>query len=95
MTLFIGSQPRLRVTFRLEGIPTDPTAVSFFIKSPGDSAVEYVYGTDSEVVKESTGVYYMDVPLDESGRWDYRIVSTGTVVAAYEDHFFVEESLFI
>lgn len=44
----------------------------------------YTHGVDSEVVKSSTGVYYIDIDLDRGGTWYVRWFSTGTGQASEE-----------
>jgi hypothetical protein len=36
------------------------------------------YGVGAELVKDSTGVYHVDIDADEAGKWLYRFYSTGT-----------------
>lgn len=72
----------------------DPTGVTVSVKNPDGTVTDYVYGTDSEVVKSTTGKYYMDVECDMAGRWLYRFVGTGARQTAEETHFNVLESEF-
>jgi len=57
----------------------------------------YVYGTDSELVKDATGDYHFDVDVDEEGTWYYRIegeTSGGAKQGAAEGTFEAEASVF-
>lgn len=76
------------------GTAQDPAAVLFKYQDPSGNATTYTYGTDAELVKSSTGVYYVDVDADEAGVFLYRFYSTGTGQAADEGFFRVEESKF-
>lgn len=60
----------------------DPAAVYVTVTDPSDNATTYQYGTDAEVVRSDAGVYYIDIDLDEAGKWTYRWYSTGTGKAA-------------
>jgi hypothetical protein len=94
-TFQVGDKPRLEGTFtNSAGTAIDPTAVSFKVKDPSGNIDTYVYGTNPEVVKEGTGVYYADIEADEAGTWYYRYFSTGTGQAAGEGSFEVAASQF-
>jgi hypothetical protein len=83
---------RLKATFRNAALAlTDPTTVSIKITLPDKSATTYVYGTDSEVVKDSTGVYYMDFSCDTAGIHKYHWHGTGAVQAAKSGEFWILE----
>lgn len=86
-----GNVLRVTGTFTLNGSVTDPTDVFLEFKKPGAVAVEYEYGVDVELVKSSTGVYYVDLDLDTPGRWLYRFFSTGTGQAARPRSFYVKK----
>jgi hypothetical protein len=72
----------------------DPTTVRFLFRRPSGTTDIYVYGTDSEIVRTSLGIYKMSLPIDEEGDWYYRIESTGTGRAAQEQRFSVRDSKF-
>lgn len=92
----LGQLVRITGTFTDSGgTVTDPATVIFAYKAPGDTAAtEYTYGVDAEVVNSGTGVYYVDLDLDEVGTWYYRFYSTGTGQAAEESRLIVQESNF-
>jgi len=69
------------------GTAIDPTAVKVKVRTPAKLTTEYVYGTDAEVVKDSTGNYHIDVSGSLSGFYFIYWYSTGTGQAA-EEHFF-------
>lgn len=87
---------RLEVVFTDEdGNAVDPDTVTFSTYTPNGTLTSYVYGTDAEVGKSATGSYYADIVPDESGRWHFRWVTTGTGTAlATEGNFVVQKSKF-
>lgn len=77
--VYVDDTKRLAINFQDDdGNDIDPTGLTFKLMSPTGTLTTYVYGTDAEVVKLSTGDYYVDVTPDESGRWRWRWVSTGS-----------------
>lgn len=76
------------------GAATDPTAVLAQVRNPAGTTTTYTYGTDAELVKVSTGNYYVDVNANQVGTWHYRFYSTGTGQAADEGSFKVKDSNF-
>ena len=68
-----GDEVRVQTTFSdVDGLATDPNAVFFKFKDPSGNITTYTYGVDSELIKSATGVYYVDLDLDESGGWRWR-----------------------
>jgi len=70
--------------------PTDPDVVRFIVRQPDGTTTAYVYGTDTEVVRDGTGDYYMLVRPDAAGVWRWRVEgesSGGHALAAEESHF--------
>lgn len=85
----LGDQIRLRGTFSDDDdVATDPTAVFVAVDSPSTSTL-YQYGVDDELIKAETGIYYVDINLDEAGEWSYRFYSTGTGKAAGKERLLV------
>ena len=76
------------------GTATNPSAVIFQVRNPAGTTTSYTYGTDAEVVRPSTGSYYVDVNANLVGTWHYRFYSTGTGQAADEASFRVKDSYF-
>jgi hypothetical protein len=93
-TYVIGSMPRLSVTFAVGGVATDPTTVTFKIKIPAGTITTYVYGVDSQLAKDSTGVYHVDWTTAAEGIHAWRMAGTGACVAADEQLFAVRDSRF-
>lgn len=89
----VGDDVRCTGTFEdSDDVAIDPTAVFFLYKDPSGNVTTLEYLVDAAVVKDSTGVYHVDVDADESGDWWYRFHSTGTGKAAGEKRFRVETS---
>lgn len=53
------------------GVVTDPTTVQVEVRSPDGTTATYLYGTDVELTKVSTGVYQMLIQMAQTGtyRW--------------------------
>lgn len=91
----VGDLVRCRGVFKnAAGTAVDPAAVFFYAKAPDDTLTEYEYGVDAELVKESTGTYYVDIDANAPGAWFYRFKSTGSGQAADEHEFAVGVSQF-
>jgi hypothetical protein len=89
----IGDGVRLTGTFTdIAGAAADPTAVTFRMKEPDDTVTVYVYLTDGELVKDSTGVYHVDWTLLQDGDHYWRMEGTGAVIAAAEGYVRVRNS---
>ena len=90
-TYDVGDLVRVTGTFtNSAGAAADPTAVLFKYKDPSGNKTTLTYGTDVSVVKSSTGVYYVDVNVDEIGYWYYRWQATGTGQSAGESYFIAQ-----
>ena len=91
----VGSKVRSTCTFENSaGTDVDPTAVAVSYRTPGSAAVTKTYGTDVEVVKSATGIYYIDLDLDTAGEWRLRWAGTGSNKAAKEAQIYCEPSFF-
>ena len=88
----IGQPHRIAVVFKNSGgTAVDPTTVTFVFRKPSDSVTTYVYGTDSQLVKDSVGNYHVDLTpaAGEHGEWQYRWTSTRTPAQAEPGEFAV------
>jgi hypothetical protein len=84
---------RVSVTFKdAAGVLADPTTVKLRVKIGSAEPSEYVYGTDSEVMRDSAGLYHADLAVNAPGTWRYKWLGTGTVTAADENSFKVERA---
>ncbi len=91
----VGDKVRCTGTFETAaGVDTDPSAVYCKVKSPSGTTTTYTYGTDAALVKQATGIYYVDVSLTEPGTWHFRFYATGTGQAASEESFVAKDSFF-
>lgn len=90
-----GDEVRCEVEFTdVDDAPTDPDSVFCKVKNPLGVITSFQYVTDPELVKVTTGNYYLDVDVDEVGMWYYRFYSTGNGKAAGEKRFKARETQF-
>jgi len=76
-----GTTIKFTITYTVASVATDPTTVTFYIKSPTGVLETFVYGTDSEITKTATGVYQMlySLALDAAlGTWSYAWYANST-----------------
>ena len=79
MSYRVGDLVRITGTWtNAAGTAVDPDAVVVSYKPPSGTTTTLTYGVDAEVVKDSTGVYHVDIDADETGTWGYKFQSTGT-----------------
>jgi uncharacterized protein YfaS (alpha-2-macroglobulin family) len=90
----VGDAVKTRVTFKVNGTPTDPDTVTFKFMDPTGKVTTYTL-IDPQIVKESTGVYHVDIPIDMSGTYHYRWAGTGAARGALERSLQVRESKFV
>lgn len=94
-TYDIGDVVRCSVAFtNAAGTAIDPSVVRAKIETPLGVETTYVYGTDAEVVKDSTGNYHIDVEPDAPGIWKYRFEGATSNKGAGETTFSVRRSAF-
>lgn len=95
---FVDTQLRATAVFAIDKVLTDPTAVTFYLKSPAEVVTDYIYGTDAEVTKTSTGIYRFRITLSAAlggaGQWYCRVEGTGLAVGAFEKPFTVQATEF-
>lgn len=93
-TYMLGTQVRVRSVFTdAAGAAYDPGTVTIFVRKPRSAtSTAYVYGVDEEVIRASTGNFYIDVIPDIAGKWRYRGAGTVTGPAADENEFEVRAS---
>lgn len=82
-----GQKVRCTVTFTVNDVATDPTTVIFKVRDPGGDVTTYTYGTDAQVVRTGTGVFYCDVIANEIGEWNFRFEGSGACTAVEEQAF--------
>lgn len=74
------------------GAPLDPETVKLSVLAPDGTLTTYVYNTDSQVQRDSQGVYFAYIDANLPGTWYYRWWATGQGQAADETHFEVRNS---
>jgi uncharacterized protein YfaS (alpha-2-macroglobulin family) len=74
------------------GAAVDPSTITFRARKPDGTVTVYVYGTDAQLVKDSTGNYHVDLTANAAGRWAFRFEGTGSAPSAGERQFSVEAS---
>lgn len=84
---------RVSVVFKNSaGVNADPTAIQFQYQPENASVTTKIYGTDVEVVKDSTGNYHVDLTVSSAGRWWTKWKGTGAIIAADENSFYVTQT---
>ncbi len=86
--IVVGNTLRLKATFTNTDTQqaTDPTDVRVTILEADGISTTFIYLTDVEVIKEDTGIYYIDIDVDKAGTWRYRWATTDTgLLAAFEN----------
>lgn len=82
-----GSDLRLSGTFRdINNNLADPTTVVCSVRTPDGVVAEYT------PTKLSTGIYYYDLTLTQSGVYTFRYAGTGALIAASDKNFTVAVS---
>lgn len=90
-----GALVRISFDFKnSDGDPIDPGVVKITIKDPAGVTTTYTYGTDSQLVKDSTGNYHLDQSAAHSGEYLYKTFSTGIGQAAAKGSFNVAQDDF-
>lgn len=86
-----GDLVRISGVFKdVAGTLIDPGTVTLKVTKPDGTTTTYTYGGSPAVVKDSTGNYHVDASADQTGRWLYTWISTGTGQAAENGEFLVE-----
>ena len=79
-----------------DSVAVDPDIVRFKWRTPNGTLTTYLYLTDAELVKDSTGNYHVDVTVTNNpGTWYYRFegeTSGGAAQGADEHKFTVLKS---
>ena len=96
MSVLVGNLVKVRATFKDENNQKqDPATVKVHVKDPDATITTYTYGTDVQVVRESKGIYYIEIDTtDRLGEWQFIWQSSGTYQATGETSFTVANALF-
>lgn len=82
----VGDRVRVWAEFKTAaGVAADPSTVVCKYQDPSGNETTVTYPTS--IVQVSTGVYYLDIDVDEAGTWYYRWNGTGDVKASGEHEF--------
>lgn len=84
---------RVTATLTVDGVATDPTALTLRVKDPTGATTTYTLTSTPALVKDSVGNYHYDLAAILTGLWSYHWESTGTVQAADDQQFYVEAAL--
>lgn len=88
----IGDVLRLKATFTdIDGAVADPTTVTITVLAPSGTETEKTYGA-AQVTRVSTGVYYYDFSVTESGKHYFNWSAGGAYVASDQGAFQVAKS---
>lgn len=85
--IYIGDSVTNQMSFYKNDVLTDPSAVVYKIYKDGTLVATYNYGVNAELVKASTGVYYVDWTTVAAGFYQWVMAGTGTVIARQWDSF--------
>lgn len=86
---------RIRAKIRdFDGELSNPTTLECTICEPDDVETTYVWGTDSELVPEDTGEFYVDWDASQSGVHKYRWQSGGVIVVSFGGSFNIRQARF-
>ena len=95
MAYDIGDSVRFRATMTtLAEDAADPTGVVVQIQDPSGNTASYTYDVDAAVKRESEGIFYIDITINESGIWRQHWAGTGALVVAEEASISVRTSHF-
>lgn len=86
----LGDLRRLSATFKdTAGAVTDPGTTTFVMREPDGVATTYVFPTNAELVKDSTGKFHVDWTIAKAGRHAWRFTGTVSgVVQSEGDEFY-------
>lgn len=62
-------------TFTVDGVDTDPTAISLVVTDPTQASTTYTFAA-AQITKTAAGVYTKDIPCTIAGTWAYEWVGT-------------------
>lgn len=90
--LRVGGAIKLKTTFTVSEIPTDPTTVTLKVQDPSGNTDIYTYAA-AQITKDGTGIYSKTITLDEAGWWVYEWTGTGAVVVVEGSRIYVRKAL--
>lgn len=90
----VGEIAVIEDTIDVDGVLTDPSTLTISYRKPNGTEVTKTYGTDPEVVRQSVGVYHLNVTCDSAGEWAGRVSASGLASGAGETSWHVRASRF-
>ena len=92
----VGAVVRSAVNFQTSsGADVDPTTVTCKSMPLGGVVSSFVNGTATEVVKDSTGDYHIDIALTVAGQHKLRWIGSGTNAAVVQEVVLVRPDLLV
>lgn len=81
--IYEGQGARFVLTYKnTDGELADPSAIRFMHRAPSDTeTTTWTYGDGAEIVRDSLGVFHVDLEFDEAGVWKWRHESDGLETA--------------
>ena len=88
-----GSSPTITATIKnAAGTIVDPATLTFKFKQQTGATTTYVYLTDAQLERVSTGVYKVELLCDGGGYWYWQYAAT-TPDCVLEGRFKVKDSV--
>lgn len=88
---YVGTRVLVEGDIRLRGVPTDPTLLIFYARSPSGRNTQTTYPDDT-INRRDVGLYEANIVVDEVGLWGFRWEGAGVVDAVGEVTLNVAES---
>jgi len=86
---------RIRANIRnLEGELANPTTLECIVHEPDGTNSTFVWNTDVELVRESTGEFYLDWDASQAGLHKYRWQAGGSIVVSFGGSFNIRQPRF-
>lgn len=90
-TYDIGDRVKITGTFKENGELGDPAVIRGIYKNSSIGLITTLLYSESEIVRESPGVYSFEIEITSGGYWYYRMDDGGENVAS-EGKFLVRKS---
>lgn len=91
----VGRKVRLGMDLTgINGAAADPTGLKLKVRTPDGTISTLVWQTDAALVREATGKFYVDWPIEQAGLHRYRWESTGNAQSAAEHQFMAQAASF-
>lgn len=89
----LGTPVRMTASYALEGVPMDPGAVTWRVRTGGSEAV-YTNATTPAVVRDDVGEYHLIIVPETEGTHFWRAEGTPPAEGAVEGNFLVGSAYF-